>query len=140
MHGTPNRDVRPQDCCRSPSGPPMLGLLTAHQLNAVSVTAKVRRIERQQPAFPVGQHGCDDVGVVDLPPTNGNFSTQRDQPVGDDRQIFAYDLPADPQRFKALNGSFQTCPGHVVVRGFKNPGIYEDVGVYEHPAGYSLSS
>ena len=57
-------------------------MLTAEQLNTVTVAAKVSRVEGQQPAFPVGQHGGDDVGVVNLPPSHRNLPAQRQQPVG----------------------------------------------------------
>ena len=52
---------------------------TAHQDNPVAVTAKIGRVERQQPALPVRQHGRDDVRVVNLPTSNGDLTAQRDQ-------------------------------------------------------------
>ena len=57
-------------------------MLTAQQLDTVTVAAKVSRVEGQQPALPVGQHGGDDVGVVNPPPSHGNLPAQRQQSVG----------------------------------------------------------
>ena len=118
------------------------------------------------------EHGCDDVGVVNLPPSYRNFTTQRDQRLGhprtvlkvsskllinlftsssafardgdrpglrpgDDGQVLTHNLTADPHRFKVLKGAFKSCSGDVVVRGFKNTGLYEDVGVYERSGARS---
>ena len=53
---------------------------------------------------------------------------------GDDRQVLAHNLTADPHRFKVSKGAFESRSGDVVVWGFENTGLYEDVGVYEHQA------
>ncbi len=48
--------------------------LIANGLNAIAVTAKVRRIERQQPALSMREHGCNDVGVANLVSSYRNFA------------------------------------------------------------------
>ena len=61
--------------------------LSVYQLNAVAISAKVRAVERQQPAFAVDEHGRHDVGVVNLPSTNGEFPAQAHQPLGNPGSI-----------------------------------------------------
>ena len=48
--------------------PAVLLLTHRQQVNVAAVTPKVTLIERQQPAFPVGQHGRNDVSVVNQLP------------------------------------------------------------------------
>ena len=88
--------------------------LSVYQLNAVTISAEVRSIERQQPAFAMGEHRRHDIGVVNLPSTNGKFPAQAHQPLGNPGSIL--------KNLKAAKQSADVSKG--VVSGYAHrPGL-----------------
>ena len=53
-------------------------------------TAEVRCVEGEQPALPVGQHRCNDIGVVNLTTSYRNFTTQPDEYLAYRRAVLKY--------------------------------------------------
>ena len=81
--------------------------LSVYQLNAVTISAKVRAVERQQPPFAVGEHRRHDVGVVNLPSTNGEFAAQAHQPLGNPGSVLK-NLEAAKQSADVSKGVFSS--------------------------------
>ena len=53
--------------------------LRSNQLDAIAVTAEVSGVEWEEFAFAMGEHGGDDVGVVNLAFKYGDFAAQDEQ-------------------------------------------------------------
>jgi len=58
------------------------------ELDVVGVAAEVGGVEGEEAAFAVGEHGGDDVGVVDLASADGDFAAQRQEGLGDRGSVF----------------------------------------------------
>ena len=57
------------------------------EFDPFAIAAEVGCVESQQPALAMGQHGRDDVGVVDLFAAQWHLAAQHDQPFRDLRPV-----------------------------------------------------
>lgn len=58
------------------------------EFDVVDVAVKVSRVEGEEAAFAVGEHGGDDIGVVDLASADGDIAAEGEQGVCDRRAVF----------------------------------------------------
>ena len=65
----------------------VLGLVVG-ELDVGGVAAEIGGVEGEEAAFAVGEHGGDDVGVVDLASADGDFAAEGQESLRDSGSVF----------------------------------------------------